>query len=144
MFNLQIWNFWYQNETLKIFCQNVKTLQDLCSSKCTKVHFNPKWEAFLEVQKHYWVSIEIAYQWNVAKYWCSKDGRMFFSDWTHRLRLECSNWIVLVLTSTCSNISTLVIDRTFGSVELFGRTFTVRFGPNDRTFFCRTQNLFFM
>ena len=37
---------------------------------------------------------------------------------------------------------TVVIDRTFGSVELFGRTFTVRFGPNDRTFFCRTQNLF--
>ena len=108
MFNLQIWNFWYQNETLKIFCQNVKTLQDLCSSKCTKVHFNPKWEAFLEVQKHYWVSIEIAYQWNVAKYWCSKDGSVF-SDWTHRLRLECLNWIVLVLTSTCSNISTQVL-----------------------------------
>jgi hypothetical protein len=39
--------------------------------------------------------------------------------------------------------STIVIDRTFGSVKLFGRTFTVRFGPNDRTFFCRTQNLFF-
>ena len=70
------------NETLKIFCQNVKTLQDLCSSKCTKVHFNPKWEAFLEVQKHHWVFIEIAYQRNVAKYWgpkywCSKDGRVF-------------------------------------------------------------------
>ena len=24
----------------------------------------------------------------------------------------------------------------------FGRTSTVRFGPNDRTFFCRTQNFF--
>jgi hypothetical protein len=36
----------------------------------------------------------------------------------------------------------LVIDRTFGSAELFGRTSTVRFGPNDRTFFCRTQNFF--
>ena len=38
----------------------------------------------------------------------------------------------------------IVIDRTFGSAELFGRTSTVRFGPNDRTFFCRTQNLFFV
>ena len=38
----------------------------------------------------------------------------------------------------------LVIDRTFGSAELFGRTSTVRFGPNDRTFFCRTQNFFFV
>ena len=37
----------------------------------------------------------------------------------------------------------VVIDRTFGSAELFGRTSTVRFGPNDRTFFCRTQNFFF-
>ena len=37
---------------------------------------------------------------------------------------------------------TIVIDRTFGSAELFGRTYTVRFGPNDRTFFCRTQNFF--
>ena len=26
--------------------------------------------------------------------------------------------------------------------ELFGRTSTLRFGPNDRTLFCRTQNLF--
>ena len=38
--------------------------------------------------------------------------------------------------------SGVVIDRTFGSAELFGRTSTVRFGPNDRTFFCRTQNFF--
>ena len=38
----------------------------------------------------------------------------------------------------------LVIDRTFGSAELFGRTYTVRFGPNDRTFFCRIQNLPFV
>ena len=37
----------------------------------------------------------------------------------------------------------VVTDWTFGLAELFGRTFTVRFGPNDRTFFCRTQNLFF-
>ena len=36
----------------------------------------------------------------------------------------------------------VVIDQTFGSAELFGRTFTMRFGPNDRTFFCRTQNIF--
>ena len=36
----------------------------------------------------------------------------------------------------------VVIDRTFGSAEKFGRTSTVRFGPNDRTFFCRTQNFF--
>ena len=26
--------------------------------------------------------------------------------------------------------------------QMFGRTSTVRFGPNDRTFFCRTQNFF--
>ena len=37
---------------------------------------------------------------------------------------------------------TVVIDRTFGLAKLFGRTSTVRFSPNDRTFFCRTQNLF--
>jgi hypothetical protein len=37
----------------------------------------------------------------------------------------------------------IVTDRTFGSAELFGRTSTVWFGPNDRTFFCRTQNFFF-
>ena len=42
-----------------------------------------------------------------------------------------------------SVIRKLVTDRTFGLAELFGRTSTVRFGPNDRTFFCRTQNLFF-
>ena len=36
----------------------------------------------------------------------------------------------------------VVTDRTFGSAELFRRTSTVRFGPNDRTFFCRTQNFF--
>ena len=36
----------------------------------------------------------------------------------------------------------LVTDQTFGSAELFGQTSTVRFGPNDRTFFCRTQNFF--
>ena len=41
-------------------------------------------------------------------------------------------------------INSIVIDRTFSSVKLFGRIFTVRFGPNDRIFFCRTQNLFFM
>merc|ERR1712051_648729 len=36
----------------------------------------------------------------------------------------------------------LVTDQTFGSSELFSRTSTVWFGPNDRTFFCRTQNFF--
>jgi len=36
-----------------------------------------------------------------------------------------------------------VTERTFGSAELFGRTSTVRFGPNDRTFFCRTPNFSF-
>ena len=41
-----------------------------------------------------------------------------------------------------SGACSLLIDRTFGSAELFGRTFTVRFSPNDRTFFCRTQNFF--
>ena len=30
----------------------------------------------------------------------------------------------------------------FGLAELFGRTSTVWFGPNDRTFFCRIQNFF--
>ena len=41
-------------------------------------------------------------------------------------------------------VRALVTDRTFGLAELFGRTSTVRFGPNDRTFFCRTQNLLFL
>ena len=39
-------------------------------------------------------------------------------------------------------MSQLVTDQKFGSAELFGRTSTVRFGQNDRTFFCRTQNFF--
>ena len=39
-------------------------------------------------------------------------------------------------------ISHVVTDRTFVLAELFGRTSTVRFGPSDRTFFCRTQNFF--
>ena len=37
----------------------------------------------------------------------------------------------------------VVTDRTFVLTQMFGRTSTVRFGPNDRTFFCRTQNFFF-
>ena len=41
-----------------------------------------------------------------------------------------------------SELSKVVTDRTFGSAELFGQTSTVWFGPNDRTFFCRTQNFF--
>ena len=86
-----------ENETLKIFCQNVKTLQDLCSSKCTKVHFNPKWEAFLEVQKHHWVSIEIAYQRNVAKYYIGvqkMDECFVISAWIHRTyHLDCLTFV---------------------------------------------------
>jgi hypothetical protein len=39
-------------------------------------------------------------------------------------------------------LSDVVTDRTFGSTKLFDRTSTVRFGPNDKTFFCRTQNFF--
>ena len=42
------------------------------------------------------------------------------------------------------SIGKLVTDRMFGSAELFSQTFTLRFGPNDRTFFCRTQNFFFV
>ena len=38
----------------------------------------------------------------------------------------------------------VVTDQMFGSAKLFGWTSTVRFGPNDRTFFCRTQNFFFV
>ena len=34
----------------------------------------------------------------------------------------------------------VVTDRTFSSAKQFGRTSTVWFGPNDRTFFSRTQN----
>ena len=36
----------------------------------------------------------------------------------------------------------LLADRKFGSAEMFDQTSTVWFGPNDRTFFCRTQNFF--
>ena len=36
----------------------------------------------------------------------------------------------------------LVTNRTFSSAELFSQTSAVWFGPNDRTFFCRTQNFF--
>ena len=42
------------------------------------------------------------------------------------------------------NFRELVTDRTFCLAELFGRTSTVQFGPNDRNFFCRTQNFFFV
>ena len=38
----------------------------------------------------------------------------------------------------------LVTDRTFGLAELFGRTSTVRFGPNDRTFFLQNTEPFFV
>ena len=41
-------------------------------------------------------------------------------------------------------ILAVVTDRKFSSAELFGRTSTVRFGTNDRTFFCKTQNFFFV
>ena len=36
----------------------------------------------------------------------------------------------------------VVTDRTFGLAEQFGQISTVWFGPNERTFFCRTQNFF--
>ena len=39
---------------------------------------------------------------------------------------------------------TLVTNRTFSLAELVSRTSVVRFSPNDRTFFCRTQNFFFV
>jgi hypothetical protein len=48
-----------------------------------------------------------------------------------------------ILLNQDKALSKLVTDRTFCSAELFGQTSTVRFGPNDRTFFCRTQNFFF-
>ena len=53
-------------------------------------------------------------------------------------------YIYKIFCALVSNvcISFVVIDRTFGSAELFGQTSTVRFGPNDRPFFCRTQNFF--
>ena len=47
-------------------------------------------------------------------------------------------WIYLMLIWN----STVVTNRTFGLAKLFCRTSSVRFGPNDRTFFCRTQNFF--
>ena len=37
----------------------------------------------------------------------------------------------------------VVIDRTFGSAELFGRTSTVRFGPNDCFLFSAEHRTFF-
>ena len=36
----------------------------------------------------------------------------------------------------------VVTDQTFGLAELFGRTSTVRFGPNDRTFFAEHRTFF--
>lgn len=36
------------------------------------------------------------------------------------------------------NVIRLVTDQMFGSAKLFGQNSTVRFGPNDRIFFCRT------
>ena len=52
-------------------------------------------------------------------------------------------WTFSIFQFLTRSIKHLVIvtDRTFGSAELFGRTSTVRFGPNDITFFCRTLNL---
>ena len=48
-------------------------------------------------------------------------------------------WIAIIFRSTWFWSWTaqciLVTDQTFGSAELFGRTSTVRFGSNDRTFF---------
>ena len=36
----------------------------------------------------------------------------------------------------------VMTDRTFGLAKLFSQTSTVQSGPNDRTYFCRTQNFF--
>ena len=38
----------------------------------------------------------------------------------------------------------LVTDRTFGLAELFGRTSTVWFGPNERTFSAEHKNFFLL
>lgn len=37
----------------------------------------------------------------------------------------------------------LVTDQMLGLAELLGQTSNVWFGPNDGTFFCRTQNFFY-
>ena len=38
--------------------------------------------------------------------------------------------------------SKVVTDQMFGLAMLFGRTSIIQFGPNDKTFFFRTQNFF--
>jgi hypothetical protein len=65
------------------------------------------------------------------------------------LSTECSKHIVLSVANLwllCFVhpifLFFVVIEQTFGLAEQFGWTSTVRFGPNDRTFFCRTQNFF--
>ena len=43
-----------------------------------------------------------------------------------------------------SSMLKLVTERTFGSAELFGRTSTVQFGPNDRTFSAEHRTFFIL
>jgi hypothetical protein len=64
--------------------------------------------------------------------WCLKKGQ------------KIVNGLLLCHHSMIVKLKEVVTDRTLGLAELFGRTSTVQFGPNDRTFFCRRQNFFFL
>ena len=66
------------------------------------------------------------------------------NQWRNLLGLYVNPNFEIEMVWLCIEFSSeaLVTDQTFGSAELFGRTSTVRFGPNDRNFFCRTQNFF--
>ena len=75
---------------------------------------------------------------------------ILLSWWTQSFQIE--TWLISVIPiyghlrrSICSTYKyMLVTEQTFGLAELFGQTSTVQFGSNDRTFFCRTQNIFFL
>ena len=95
-------------------------------SKFQKDHCTRDWSQFGDVSWFWSKSIksiqskwQILYNWRVSLHWCW---------WNHGLF-----WGLFIFflpnTSDRPNVP-------------FGRTSNVRFGPNDRTFFCRTQNLF--
>ena len=98
---------------------------------------------FREFREHfYWRLWRPASAFKIYSKGCESNGEAL---WICQCRFFLSTYWFSDIFSPFKNLllrwDTLYvvgIDRTFGSAELFGRTSTVRFGPNDRTFFCRT------
>ena len=152
---------------IKLFISNIigqtyvhcTVLNNICRScvtvvSCFSLHYYPRRKChFLSTNlmplERIWSFQKLLIKYGFCKKllqykWTSGQLNTFFRTfWTgllcvvpvQKVREKVFNWSEV-------HLYRLVIDRTFGSAELFGRTSTVQFGPNDRTFFCRTQNFF--